>query len=165
MLTIRSSHLLTLLVLLLVVKFASSHLLNIFDLLYDGDVRCWCRRPSGLWEFFLQEEGFAQGCPFSPLFSALALCKILRKIQIDLDRRARNRLKIGEVGDDGFGSAWSPLSYMDDANACIPFVDLTFFFESLIEEGSPVGLNLKINANRRSAALSPSSQTVILTPP
>ena len=42
-----------------------------FDLLYSLNNTCWIRTPTHQWTHIIQAEGFAQGNPLGPLFSAL----------------------------------------------------------------------------------------------
>ena len=56
------------------------------DLIYDGAGETWVKMENGTWKVIPVQEGFAQGCPASPVFAALVLNDILSKIQSELDQ-------------------------------------------------------------------------------
>jgi hypothetical protein len=55
-------------------------LLPFFDLLYADPNKCYYRDPAGDLQFFLQQEGFAQGCPLAPAMASLVLAKGIQQI-------------------------------------------------------------------------------------
>lgn len=86
-------------------------LLPLFDLLYDTANACWYRTPDSDWSVFSQHEGFAQGCPLSPVFAALVLNLVLPQLNRELDARTSAR---GLPRTDS-------LSYLDDTGIFLPF--------------------------------------------
>jgi hypothetical protein len=101
-------------------------LVQLFDNLYppDGN-QVWLRTASGHWESFHQLEGFAQGCPLSPLFSCLPLAKLLRQLM--------------EYIQD---LALTPLSYLDDTHLLPKLSQIRPVFEYLQAQGPQYGLIL-----------------------
>ena len=92
-------------------------LLPFFDFLYGTPNRCYYFDHQGNVDFFTQEEGFAQGCPLGPIFSALCFYLLLQPLQAELQSRAATRQTAEDPGDDGFGSEPSTASYLDDTVA------------------------------------------------
>jgi len=106
----------------------------IFDNLYptDGN-RVWFQHPDGSWDFFIQVEGFAQGCPGSPFFSSLPLRRLLAQLQQALDQRKQDR----QASVSSFA-----VCSMDDTYAVASLLDVAFIFQFLSEHGPPLGLVL-----------------------
>ena len=59
-------------------------LANFADLLYENPDQTVIKRKDGTWEWIPVTEGFAQGCPASPVFAGLVLNRILSKIFQDM---------------------------------------------------------------------------------
>ena len=59
-------------------------LLPLFDMLYDCANICWYRAENGSWSSFLQDEGFPQGCPLSPVLACLVLHEVLAELNTSL---------------------------------------------------------------------------------
>jgi hypothetical protein len=76
-------------------------LVPIFDLLYFNDNVIYYQQPDGKWDSFLQQEGYAQGCPLSGLFACKVLHQTLKELHQPLDLHASARLLSGDLGDDG----------------------------------------------------------------
>ena len=57
---------------------------DFIDMLYQDKGQTLVRKDDGTWTTIPVREGFSQGCPASPLFAALVLNYILRKINTDL---------------------------------------------------------------------------------
>ena len=72
------------------------HLSNYTELLLNDPTQCWYLLPDGEWDFFCQEEGLPQGCPFSPVFAALVLNTIIKSIDKLLRHLAKIRLNKGK---------------------------------------------------------------------
>ena len=51
----------------------------------------------GTWAIIGVEEGFSQGCPLSPVFVALVLNVILKKIQPELEQGTKDRANSGDL--------------------------------------------------------------------
>ncbi len=68
-------------------------LVYIFMQLYPSEGNTvWIELPDHTWQHFPQKEGFAQGCPFAPFFSCLALVKLMRGLDETLKaRQARSQ--------------------------------------------------------------------------
>ena len=63
------------------------------------------RKVDGTWVAIPVEEGFSQGCPLSPIFAAIVLNYILRKVHRDLTLKSIKRASDGNLHDDGIGGA------------------------------------------------------------
>lgn len=57
----------------------------IFDLLYFDDNVIWYQQPDGIWGSFLQQEGYAQGCPLSGIFASKVLHVVLKDLKAQLN--------------------------------------------------------------------------------
>ena len=80
-----------------------THLSAYTKLLLNEPTQCWYLLPDGNWNFFHQEEGLPQGCPFSPVFAALVLNTIIKPIDKQLRQRAHQTKLKGNPGDDNNG--------------------------------------------------------------
>ncbi|MGH7974390.1 MAG: reverse transcriptase domain-containing protein [bacterium] len=118
------------------------HLLPLFDLMYKIPPKVWYQLPEGTWKYFLQIEGFPQGCPLSPFFSALVLHCILVELDQELRQRASDRKISGDLGDDGLGSVTDIFAFLDDTSSVIHYDDLLFMFRRFVELGAPLGCHL-----------------------
>ena len=56
------------------------HLIGVTLLLMNDPTVCYFLNPDGTWKLFLQEEGIPQDCPCSPVFAALVLHTIMKKL-------------------------------------------------------------------------------------
>lgn len=119
-----------------------SRLVPFFNLLYKKDNLCHYIADNGKWGSFSQEEGFAQGCPFSPAFSALVLQKILSQLDMKLRAEAKKRLRKSDKGNDGYGGVTHILAYVDDTSAVILYSDVELFCRRFAELGEPLGCAL-----------------------
>ena len=68
------------------------HLNDVTSLLTNDPTVYYYLNPNGTWKHFLQEEGPPQGCPFSPVFAALVLHRIIHKLNKLLRKRAKTRI-------------------------------------------------------------------------
>ena len=118
------------------------HLSNYTNLLLQDPTHCWYLLPNGGWQFFEQEEGLPQGCPFSPVFAALVLHTIIQPIDKMLRKRAATRLKNKITGDDNKGGITNLLAYVDDLNCVIPHEDVYFFCNTFQKLATQIGLRL-----------------------
>ena len=109
------------------------------DMLYEKPGETYVRMSDGSWSVIAVEEGFSQGCPLSPVFAALVLNVILKKIQPELDQRARDRVNDGDYGDDNRGSVGLLMAYVDDVNALLHHKDVRWFLERFVELAQPRG--------------------------
>ena len=126
------------------------HLIKYTNLLINEPTQCWYLKPSGGWDFFNQEEGLPQGCPFSPVFAALVLHSIIKPIDKELKKRAQTRYEKGLLGDDKKGSRTNLMAYVDDLNCVIPYEDAYFFCKKFKELATKIGLKLN---NKKSSIL------------
>lgn len=115
-------------------------LVPFFDLLYSEPNRCWYRRPNGTWTFFLQHEGYAQGCPLSPVFASLVLHEVLVIINKELAERATER---GDNDDISFIAA-----YFDDCQSFLKYIDLLWFILRFIQLGAPHGIIINFDKTK-----------------
>ena len=122
-----------------------SSLIPFFDFLYDHDNTVWYKTPQGLYSSFLQQEGFAQGCPLSGLLAALVLIQVLRPINRALKARATRRKNTNQgPNDDGKGSVAATKSIVDDTGVCLTYVDLPWFLKEFQRLGKPLGIALNL---------------------
>ncbi len=98
----------------------------------------WIQLADGTWTKILQEEGFAQGDPFAPLFSCLPLQRLLRGLHEQL--RLRHLARISPHCHSPKQSY--PTAFMDDTLATSHLADVRSIFEYPAEHGPPLGLNL-----------------------
>ena len=119
------------------------------------------RRGDGTWETLAMEEGFSQGCPLSPIFAAIVLNNILRKVHRDLSNRAASRVRDGRSLDDGCGGMPIIMSYVDDTNALVPLEDAEEFVRLFNFYGNPFGANL--NLTKTKILTSTSGKSIIPT--
>ena len=109
-----------------------SCLLPLSDLLYDDANACWFLTPDSMWSSFHQFEGFAQGCPLSPVFAALGRHLILPDINADIAARTTaRRLRRSDS-----------LSYHDDTNHFLRHLDLMYYMLRFNDLGKPHGIRL-----------------------
>ena len=118
------------------------------DLIYDGEGETFVKLENGDWSIIPVCEGFSQGCPASPVFAALVLNTIIRKIYPELEARARQRLANGDKGDDGLGGLAILMAYVDDVNSVIYHDDIEFFLRRFTELATPLGAVLNTDKTR-----------------
>ena len=99
------------------------------DSLYADPGQQMVRCADGTWASLPVEEGFSQGCPFSPIFAALVLTVILIKTNRVLCIRAQRRLASGSSMDDTQGGRPITLGYVDDCNILLPVQDVELFLQ------------------------------------
>lgn len=139
-------------------------LIPFFDLLYSEDNMCWYLDHQGCWNAFLQTEGFAQGCPLSPLFASLVLDEVLRPLQDELAQRARSRKRSGLFGDDDYGSLSATLAYFDDSSAVVPYDDTFFYLQRFATLGAPHGIIISTSKTKILTTTSGASPIPLLPP-
>eukprot|EP00956_Cyclotella_meneghiniana_P012688 scaffold18030_cov64-Cyclotella_meneghiniana.AAC.2 len=109
------------------------------DMLYEEHGETYVRMGDGTWAVIGVEEGFSQGCPLSPVFAALVLNVILKKLQPELEQRAKDRKDRGDFGDDRRGSIGLLMAYVDDVNALLDHRDVKWFLDRFVELANPRG--------------------------
>jgi len=119
------------------------HLLPLFDILYFHPSHCWYRDCNGERHSFMRQEGSSQGCPFAALLACLVMNDVIKPLNHTLSRRAAERKRRGNAGDDGLGSHTVLMSYIDDCTLSIPYEDLRFFVDEFNRIGRPLGCLLK----------------------
>ena len=124
------------------------HLQPITDSLYEDYHTAKFKNSDNKWEHFTVEEGFTQGCPFSPLFAGLVLTHILKNIHKELIERAANRLRTGQPGDDGQGGLPIIMAYVDDTNCLLPIEDVLYFLQRFEHYGIPLGAIMNTDKTR-----------------
>jgi hypothetical protein len=129
-----------------------------FDLLYTSPNTCWYKSAeSGYFRKFLQNEGFAQGCPMSGGFAALVLSILLRKIN--------NELQEQHTPDTTEAPAPHTTSFVDDTNLFLPSEKVEWFTSRFAELGKPLGIKLNLQKTKLlicpNTYLTPSHQTII----
>ena len=77
------------------------HLTAFVDYLYESPGNTYLKMSDGSWESIEVAEGFAQGCPLSPILAAIVLDRLLKNINKKLVDKARKRDKASS--DDGEG--------------------------------------------------------------
>ena len=75
----------------------------------------------------------------SPLFAAIVLNLILRKIQPMLEVRAKERLRNIDAGDDSQGTIGLIMVCVDDVNILLHHDDVEFFLETFNKLATPLG--------------------------
>lgn len=121
---------------------------NFADMLYENDGRTAVKLVDGSWRYIAVCEGFAQGCPMSPVFAAIVLNEILSKVDADLRDRAKARKAAGVWGDDGNGGVTVSLAYIDDVNMLVPLEDVEFALAKVKEYGEPLGAIMNTEKTR-----------------
>ena len=121
---------------------------NFADMLYENDGRTAVKLVDGRWQYISVREGFAQGCPMSPVFAAIVLNEILSKLDVDLRNRALARKNAGEWGDDGNGGITISMAYIDDVNMLVPLADVEFVLAKVREYGEPLGAIMNTEKTR-----------------
>ena len=117
-------------------------LLPLYDLLTQTQTPSWFFNDKGEADKLLQDEGFPQGCPLSPLFACLVLLTVTIQINKEQLQRALRRKKAGDAHDDGKGRQAHTASIMDDTSICLPHVDLPWFLARFEELGALLGVQL-----------------------
>lgn len=100
------------------------------------------------WQRIVVEEGFTQGCPFSPLFAGIVLTHILKKISVKLEKRANQRLTEGREMDDNKGGQALITAYVDDTNCLVPLEDVQFLLQQFEQIGVPLGAVMNTDKTR-----------------
>ena len=75
---------------------------------------------------------------------------IIKPIDIELKKRAKERQKNGQLGDDKNGGITNLVAYVDDLNCVIPYEDAYFFCIKFKELAINIGLRLN---NKKSSIL------------
>ena len=112
------------------------------DLLYADFGTTCVKRDDGSWFRISVEEGFAQGCPASPVFAAIVLRHILKKVERDMLEHIDLRNSFGESArdhDDGMGCIPIVMAYVDDVNCLLHLRDVKPFLDSFKKHGEPLG--------------------------
>ena len=118
------------------------------DMLYKEPGYQMVRKVDGTWVAIPVEEGFSQGCPLSPIFAAIVLNYILRKVHRDLTLKSIKRASDGNLHDDGIGGAPIILAYVDDTNVLIPLEDVEDFLYLFNKYGNPLGAFLNLTKTK-----------------
>jgi hypothetical protein len=104
-----------------------------FDQMHKEPNRCWCKTDKGTHRHFQQPEGFAQGCPLSGSYAAIALSLLLKKINKELVARQNQNSDIPSPHAS---------SFIDDTNLFLPLQDVEWFIKRFNELGTPAGIKL-----------------------
>jgi hypothetical protein len=118
------------------------------DMLYDEDGETYVKMEDGSWAVIPVTEGFAQGCPVSPLFAAIVLNSIIQKIQPMLETKAKERLRNNDTGDDSQGTIGLIMAYVDDVNILLHHDDVEFFLDTFNKLATPLGGVLNVTKTR-----------------
>ena len=100
------------------------------------------------WKNISMQEGVNQGCPLSSTFAALVMNRVLQPLDTILRKRAQDRLRAGNVGDNGFGSITHLFAWVDDISATVPHEDITTFLHHLDHFGRERGCYIKPHKSR-----------------
>ena len=103
----------------------------------------------------------------SSLFASLVLNKVLRPLDRLLKQRAADRLGLGLLGDDTYGSITHLMAYIDDLSCLVPLEDLAYFFEQFKRLAEPLGCRMNVAKTRIQTSCSGESviPTIRLTNP
>ena len=126
-----------------IIKANFPHLTGISELLLNNPTECHYLKPNGDWEYFEQEEGLPQGCPFSPVFASLVLNTIIKSLDDSLKQRAKIRKRNKIFLDDGEGGMTNLLAYVDDLNAVVPHEDCLHYCQEFERLTNELGLQVK----------------------
>ena len=107
------------------------HLGKFTSLLINNPTVSYYYKPDWTWKHFLQEEGWPQGFPFSPVFSALVLHTIIHELYKQLRKRAQIHKLKNVYLDDKEGGTTNLLVYINDLNAVVPHKDRLFYYTQL----------------------------------
>ena len=121
---------------------ATTKLVPLFDLLTNNPCDQWYFDENKKAKHLIQEEGFPQGCPLSPLFSCLVLLALTTQLNKEQAKRAQQRKMSNNAYDDGMGGISHTASIMDDTSVCLPHCDLLWFLRRFEELGKPLGIIL-----------------------
>ena len=125
-----------------------SCLLPFYDLCYGDPNRCYYFSSTGSLDFFLQQEGHAQGCPMGPTMSVFCLCLLLSKLSALLQDKASARAHQGHLGDDGLGTLALFLEYIDDTTVSLAPADVVPFLAAFQAWGKPLGIQLNFSKTK-----------------
>jgi hypothetical protein len=104
-----------------------------FDQTCKEPNRCWCKTDKGACRHFQQPEGFAQGCPLSGSYAAIALSLLLKKINKELIARQNQ--------NSGIPSPHAS-SFIDGTNLFLPLQDVKWCIKRFEELGTLTGIKL-----------------------
>ena len=121
---------------------ATAPLVPLYDLLTGKPCQSWFFDANHNPDYFLQEEGFPQGCPLRTLFSCLLLLALTNRINKEQAARAAARKANGDNYDDGKGGIAHTASIMDDTSICLPHPDIDWFIQRFQQLGEPMGIQL-----------------------
>jgi len=124
------------------------HLAPIANSLYKDTHQAMYKALDNNWQTIVVEEGFTQGCPFSPLFAGIVLTHILKKISVKLEKRANQRLTEGREMDDNKGGQALITAYVDDTNCLVPLEDVQFLLQQFEQIGVPLGAVMNTDKTR-----------------
>jgi hypothetical protein len=114
-----------------------------------------------IWNQLQMEEGVNQGCPLSPIFATLVLHRVLKPLDEQLRQWAADRVRNGDMGDDGFGSIAHLLAYMDDISSTVHHQDIQFFCTEIVKLGRSRGCF--VNPQKTRILTSCSGESIIPT--
>ena len=143
---------------------ATTPLVPLFDLLTNHPCNSWYFDENKQARYLLQEEGFPQGCPLSPLFSCIVLLALTTRLNKEQAQRALERKRNGDPHDDGKGGIAHTASIMDDTSICLPHCDLPWFLTRFKELGEPLGIILNHEKTKILSSTSHSSPMKTLSP-
>jgi hypothetical protein len=129
-------------------------LVPLFDLLYADANACWYLMPDSFWDSFRQFEGFAQGCPLSPVFASLVLDIVLCQLNSELATLSTSR----------HTRRTNTLSYLDDTTCFLSFPDIVFFLQCLSALGTPHGIFLSFHKTHLLTSMMGTSVLPLLAP-
>ncbi|CAB9525405.1 hypothetical protein SEMRO_1672_G290141.1 [Seminavis robusta] len=140
-----------------------SCLIPLYDLLYSTPNKCYYFDDKNELQYFLQQEGHAQGCPIAPTMSVFNLCLLLKLVTEVLKARAQARLQNSQVGDDGRGTVGSALEYVDDSSLFLHPSYIIPVLETFQEQGKPLGIQLNFSKTKllTSTTGTPSTNPII----
>jgi hypothetical protein len=123
-------------------------LIPITNLIYDTPASVHYKWKTHKWNIISMKEGVNQGCPLSSTFAALVLNRVLQPLDKLLKQRAQDRVRAGNLGDDGHGGITHLFAWVDDISATIPHEDIRFFLDNLHTLGKPRGCHINPQKSR-----------------
>ena len=104
---------------------------NFADCLYDDDGTTCIKQDDGTWTEIPVCEGFSQGCPLSPVLSAIVLNYILTEVDFVLQQISElRRRQAYSFSDDNLGGRAIIMTYVNDVNFLVPYSDVEILLET-----------------------------------
>jgi hypothetical protein len=131
-----------------IIQTSFPELIPLTNLIYDTPASVHYKWKMNKWKTISMTEGVNQGCPLSSTFAALVMNRVLQPLDKLLRQRAHDRVKTGNLGDDGHGGITHLFAWVDDLSATVPHEDVRFFLDNLHKLGKPRGCHINPHKSR-----------------